>query len=397
MLRVIHLMKRILILGGGAGGVVVASRLSKMLKDKSNITIVDKNRYHEFRPSYLWVAMGTRKPDDVRRELILLESKGINFLHGSVKSIDAADRKVSVEVDGDTRVLDYDYLVVALGAELKPEMLKGMEHAYHTWELDDALRFKDALAGFKGGRIVVGVASMPYRCPPAPFELALMLRYLSEQRGVDDRTEISIFHPAWSTPMEPFGPFMQKAFTNFLEQYRIRFYGNWKVDHIDGERKRIVAEDGDALEYDLAVVIPPHMPSRAVAESDLADKASGYMSVARKNLRNARYDDVFGLGDIIAPTLGIGMAGVFAHFEGDYIATQIADELSGAYMAMNYNRSGICVMDIGYAGAAVFCDFSKVLAGEAKYPECWMLGGMKAFRGIKMAFERMWFAELFGR
>ncbi|MEM4192616.1 MAG: FAD-dependent oxidoreductase, partial [Candidatus Nitrosocaldus sp.] len=184
MLRVIHLMKRILILGGGAGGVVVASRLSKMLKDKSNITIVDKNRYHEFRPSYLWVAMGTRKPDDVRRELILLESKGINFLHGSVKSIDAADRKVSVEVDGDTRVLDYDYLVVALGAELKPEMLKGMEHAYHTWELDDALRFKDALAGFKGGRIVVGVASMPYRCPPAPFELALMLRYLSEQRGV---------------------------------------------------------------------------------------------------------------------------------------------------------------------------------------------------------------------
>ncbi len=390
-------MKRILILGGGAGGVVVASRLSRMLKGKTNITIVDKSRYHEFRPSYLWVAMGIRGPDEVRRELALLERKGINFLNGTVKSIDAANRRVGVEVDGNTRVLEYDYLVVSLGAELRPEMLKGMEYAHHTWELDDALRLKDALARFKGGKIVVGVASMPYRCPPAPFELALMLRYLSEQRGVDDKTEISIFHPAWSVPMEPFGPFMQKAFRNFLEEYKIRFHGNWRMDHIDGERKRVISKDMDALDYDLAVVIPPHMPSRAVAESEIADKATGYMSVSRKNLRNARYDDVFGLGDIIAPTLGIGMAGVFAHFEGDYIATQIADELSGTYMAMSYNRSGICVMDIGYVGAAVFCDFSKVLAGEAKYPECWMLGGMKAFRGIKMAFERMWFAEIFGR
>ncbi|MCS6767343.1 MAG: FAD/NAD(P)-binding oxidoreductase [Candidatus Nitrosocaldus sp.] len=390
-------MKRVLILGGGAGGVVVASRLSRMLKGKASITLVDRNRYHEFRPSYLWVAMGIREPDGVRRELALLERKGVGFLNGTVRSIDASNRRVGVEVNGGTRMLDYDYLVVSLGAELRPEMLKGMEHAHHTWELGDAVRFRDALAGFKGGRVVVGVASTPYRCPPAPFELALMLRYLSEQRGVDDRTEISVFHPAWSVPMEPFGPFMQRAFGDFLVQHRITFHGNWRIDHIDGERRRIIADNGDVLEYDLAVVIPPHVPSTAVAASDLADKATGYMDVRRKNLRSSRYDDVFGLGDIIAPTLGIGMAGVFAHFEGDYIATQIADELSGAYMAMNYNRSGICVMDIGYMGTAVFCDFSKVLAGEARYPDCWMLGGMKAFRGIKMAFERMWFAEIFGR
>ena len=386
-------MKEIVVLGGGAGGAIAASRLSKMLKDKASITIIDKNPYHEFRPSYLWVAMGIREPNEIRRELRLLENKGIKFVNSNVESINPSDRYVLA--DGSR--IKYDYLIISLGSELKPEQIKGLEHTYHTWELKDAIRLKQALSNFKRGRIVIGPASMPYRCPPAPFELALMLRYISDQRGVADDVDITIFHPEWSKPMEAFGPFMQNLFKNFLEEYNIRFIGSWKPSYIDHENKRIIADNNEYLDYDLAIVIPPHSPPKPISNSILADKRIGYMAIDKQSLRNTSYDDVFGIGDVIAPTLGIGMAGVFAHFEADYVASQIADELSGVRLAMNYNRSGICVMDIGYLGAAVFCDFSKVLLNNAKYPDCWLLGGMKAFRGVKMAFEKMWFAELFGR
>ena len=386
------MMKKVLILGGGAGGVVVASRLAKRLRDSVEITLVDKNPYHEFRPSYLWVTMGIREPDDVRRPLSLLGERGIKILNEEVRDINPAERKVKT----DKRTLDYDYLVVALGAELRPDLLPGAEKTHHAWELDDALRLREAVARFKGGKILVGPASVPYRCSPAPFELALMLRYLSEQRGISEKTEITVFHP-WRVPMEPFGPFMQNMFKGFLEQFNVEFIGSWETERIDDEKKKIVSRKGDELEYDLAVVIPPHRPARPIEGTDLINKDTGYMNVSRKTLRNPKYDDVFGVGDIVASTLNLGMAGVFAHFEGDFAASQIIDEVKGTYMAMTYNKTGVCVMDVGYLGAAVFCDFSGVIDGVSEYPECWVLGGMKAFRGAKVMFEKMWFAEIFGR
>ena len=389
------MVKRVVILGGGAGGVVTAHRLAKKLKkDEAEIILVDKSQYHEFRPSYLWVATGVREPDDIRRPLSLLTQRGIKIVNAEVREINPSDRTVKTT----TQSIDYDYLVVSLGAELRQENLRGGENTYHAWELEDAVRLRRALAEFRGGRVVIGPASKYYRCAPAPFELALMIRYISEQRNISEKTEIKVIHPAWRAPMEPFGQFMQNVFKNFLDSYNIEFLGLWELDHVDGERRKLVSKDGDEIEYDLPIIIPPHTASRVVAENpDLADKTTSYMLVDRRSLRNPSYDDVFGIGDIVSPTLGLGMAGVFAHFEGDYVATQIIDEIKGVHMAMSYNKSGICVMDIGYLGAAVYCDFTKVIEGSAKYPDCWMLGGMKAFRGAKIAFEKIWFAELFGR
>ncbi len=387
--------KRIVILGGGAGGAVVAHRLSKRLKDMSEIILIDKNEHHEFRPSYLWIATGLREPDDVRRPLSLFSSKGVKVINDEVTEIDPSNRVVKTSKSGN---VSYDYLVVSLGAELRPEQLEGAEQVYHAWELEDALKLRNVLSRFRGGKVIVGPSSPYYRCAPAPFELALMIRYISEQRNIADKTEIKVIHPTWREPMEPFGPFMQRAFRSFLEQYNVEFLGGWEVERIDGERKRIVSKKGDELEYDLPIIVPPHSASKALLNTpELIDKNTSYMSIDKNTLRNPSYDDVFGIGDIVSPTLGLGMAGIFAHFEGDYVATQIVDEMKGVHMAMTYNKSGVCVMDIGYLGAAVYCDFSKVISGEAKYPDCWMLGGMKAFRGAKIAFEKTWFAELFGR
>jgi sulfide:quinone oxidoreductase len=120
------------------------------------------------------------------------------------------------------------------------------------------------------------------------------------------------------------------------------------------------------------------------------------MRVRLPTMRSLKYDDVYGIGDVVAPELGLGMAGVFAHFQGEYVATQILDDAKGAYLGEHYNMSGVCVMDLGYIGAAVYCDFTDVITKKSEWPKCMVIGGARIFRFVKAAFEKQWFAGLFG-
>ncbi|MEM4799089.1 MAG: FAD/NAD(P)-binding oxidoreductase [Sulfolobales archaeon] len=386
-------MKKILILGGGAGGAVLASRLAKKLGSEVSITVLDKNLYHEFRPSYLWIATGYREPDHIRKPLTLLEKRGVRYSNEEIRSIDLGNRTVTT----DKSKYEYDYLVVSLGAVLKPEKIKGLDGAHHAWELSDALKLRSALSEFRGGKVVIGPTRTPYRCPPAPIEIAFMIRYLATIRGFSDKTDITVVHPDWSKPMEAFGPFMSSSFEKFMEDYKIQFIGRWRVEEVDPVGKVVIGANGEKLKYDLAILVPPHEPAKPVADNpDLIDKESGFMSVDKRSLRHPKYDEVYGIGDIIAPTLKIGMAGVFAHFQADYVATRLVNEIKGVYMGLEYNRTGICVMDLGFLGAGAFCDFGSYIDGKSAYPDCYMLGGMSIMRILKIAFERMWFKELFG-
>ena len=378
---------RVLILGGGAGGAVAANRLMKWGKGQIEVTLIDKSEYHEFRPSYLWVMVGKREPDEIRRPLKLLENKGVKYVKDTVLEIDPANRTVK----GEAGSYEYDYLIVSLGAMVKP--FKG-ENVCAPWEMDGALECRKTLAQLKKrekARIVVGPASWPYRCPPAPFEVAFLLKYVLEQRGVE--ADVTVFHE-WNRPMQPFGGFMPDAFSAMMEQFGISYIGEAKFQGFASGKRAVETSKGE-LEYDMAVVIPPHEPAKPVKESDLADPANGYMKVKPKSLQSVKYDDVYGIGDVVAPNLGLGMAGVFAHFQAEHVVSRIIDDALGVYMGEHYNMSGVCVMDLGYLGAAVYCDFTRrVLYGEE--PDCRMLGGARAFRVFKEAFEKQWFASLFG-
>jgi sulfide:quinone oxidoreductase len=384
-------MHRVVILGGGSGGAVAAKRLGEWSRPgEVEVVLVDRSPWHEYRPSYLWVMTGRREPDEVRRPLKLLEARyGTRVVHATVTRIDPDARRVHT----DAGALDYDFLVVALGAVLRPDpRTDGFEA---PWELEHALRLRQALAAFRGGHVVVGPVEWPYRCPPAPFEVAFMMRYLADQRHLSDRTRITVFHP-WQQPMETFGPLMVEGFRAFLRQFRVDFQGGFQLADHDRDRRLLRAADGRALEYDLAILIPPHAPPEPVRNSPLAS-AAGYMDVALPSMASPRYPEVYGVGDVVAPTIGLGMAGVFAHFQADHVVTQILDRIRGAYLGELYNMVGVCVMDTGYMGAAVWCDFTDKLYGRSPYPDCRLLGGMRLFRSVKVGFERLWFASLFGR
>ncbi|MCE4604619.1 MAG: NAD(P)/FAD-dependent oxidoreductase [Aeropyrum sp.] len=380
-------MTKILVLGGGPGGLVAAHNLAKLLKDKAEITLVDKTGYHLFPPSLLWVMVGQREPEDIMRPLSRLSKHGIKVVEASVEEIDPDNSYVGTSAGR----LDYDYLIVALGSAPRPDLMNADETVCSPWTVEGALDCRRKLAGFKKGKIVVGAWDWPYKCPPAPFETAFLLKYVVEQRAGEPEVTVTHF---WSEPMEPFGPYMVESFKKFLDMYGVGFRGGFKP--AEAKSGRLVAESGEAIEYDLAVFAPPHTPPKAVAESPLADESIwGYMRVDWRTLRSPKYDNVFGVGDIVAPSLGLGMAGIFAHFQAEFVAAQIADEVLGTYMGEHYNMSGVCVMDLGYVGAAVYCDFSGKVKGESKYPDCVILGGMRAFRPLKYAFERYWLEKWF--
>ena len=384
-------MKRVVVLGGGSGGAVAAKRLARWSREgELEVVLVDRKTHHEYPPSFLWVMTGKREPDDVRRDLSLLESRyGTRVLNAEVTGIDTEAQRVETSAEG----LDYDFLIVALGAELRraPE-LAGLEA---PWELDHALAARERLAGFDGGHVVVGVESWPYRCPPAPFEVAMMLRYLSEQRGVSERTDISVFH-TWEKPMETFGPLMADGFGRFLDQRDVDFEGRFELDRHDASNRTIHGKDGRSLEYDLALVVPAHRAPPVIRESGLVAEG-GYMDVQLPSMRSPEHDNVWGIGDVVAPTIGLGMAGVFAHFQAEHVTTQIIDRVRGTFAGELYNMVGVCVMDTGYEGAAVWCDFTDKLMKRSDVPDCRMLGGMRAFRAVKTGFEAYWFANLFGK
>ncbi|MEM1873023.1 MAG: FAD/NAD(P)-binding oxidoreductase, partial [Acidilobaceae archaeon] len=270
--------KKVLILGGGAGGVVAANILASKLRGEAEITLVDKSSYHVFQPSQPWVMMGQREPDDIRRPLRLLERKGVRVLVEEVESIKPEEHSVQTS----SRRLDYDYLVVALGSIPEPEKIPGDTRRVCTpWTLEGALECRKLLAGFKGGSVVVTPVSWPYKCPPAPFEVAFMVKYLAEQRGVN--ADITVAH-FWKEPMDPFGSMLVNAFKKFLDQYGVGYAGGVEVDSFqDGI---LVSRSGERLKYDLAIVVPPHSPPKPVAESELGDESIwGYMRVDKVSLR----------------------------------------------------------------------------------------------------------------
>jgi len=385
-------MRKILILGGGPGGVVAANHLARRLKDgEAEVTLIDKTGYHVYPPSLLWIMTGKREVDDIRRPLSILTKRGVKVVTDTVTEIDPDNNVVRTSSGS----YEYDYLIVALGSDPRPDLMQGWEHVCAPWTIEGAIKCRDLFSRIRGNSsIVVGIHSMPYKCPPAPFETAFLLRYIAEQRGMADGSQFTLFHE-WTEPMEPFGPLMVRAFKNFLDRYGVNYIGGVRPESIT--ENTIELSNGESLHYDFAVVVPPHTPPKPVADSVLSNEdVSGYMNVDIRTLKHPKYDNVFGIGDVIAPTLGLGMAGVFAHFQAEFVSSQILDDIRGTYMGELYNMSGVCVMDMGYLGAAVYCDFTQKIIGGSPYPECYMLGGMRAFRAVKEAFEAFWFAWLFG-
>lgn len=312
--------KRIVILGGGVGGISAATNLGRKLGAKHEVTLIDRRAEHVFMPAFLLMMIGQRQPGEITRSLRRLEQRNVRVLQGQIEGIDPVRQEVVLDSDR----VSYDYLIVALGMQTLPELIPGFkEGAHHPWEMDSALCLWNALQAFNGGRVLVGIPLGPYRCPPAPYEAQWLLDVYFKQRGIRDRVSLEFF----TREAEPAGEAHDPVVWMDTESKRrnIRQHYEFVVKSIDPEKKTVTGLYGYNLSYDLLLMVPPHRPSKVLLDSGLADAETGirvdYDTLATK------WENVYAVGD--CADMPASKAGVVAHQEGDLVAHNLAVEITG--------------------------------------------------------------------
>jgi sulfide:quinone oxidoreductase len=319
-MRLLSKRKRIVILGGGCGGVVAATHLGRNLGADHDVILVDRRADHIFMPAFLFIMLGERQPRDISRSLKQLEKRNVKVVQSEILGIDPTRQEVSVQ----NEKIHYDYLIVSLGLQTRPDLVPGFaESSQHPWEMESAVRLRESLASFGGGRVVVGVPLGPYRCPPAPYEAQWMIDGYFRQRGMRERVEIEYF----TREAEPTGEVHDPTVWMDAESKRRGIKQNYEfvVRSIDPERKVVQGLYNYKLTYDLLVMVPPHRPAQVLLDSGLADTEIG-IRVDYDTLQT-KWDNVYAIGD--CADMPASKAGGVAHQEADVVAHNLAVQITG--------------------------------------------------------------------
>lgn len=319
-MQLISKRKKIVVLGGGCGGVVAATNLGRKLGKDHDVILIDRRANHIFMPAFLFVMIGERQPHDISRSLNHLEKRNVKFVQSEILGIDPSRQEVTLSKEK----VNYDYLIVSLGLQTRPDLVPGFaEASQHPWEIESAVRLRDSLASFQGGRVVVGVPLGPYRCPPAPYEAQWMLDGYFRQRGIRDRVQIEYF----TRDPEPTGEAHDPVVWMDAESKRRGIKQNYEfvVRSIDPQKKIVEGLYKYRIPYDLLVMVPPHRPAQALLDSRLADTETG-IRVDYDTLQT-KWDNVYAIGD--CADMPASKAGGVAHQEADVLAHNLAVKITG--------------------------------------------------------------------
>ena len=341
-------MQRIVILGGGVGGTLTANLLVKRLRREIDqgaveLVVVDATGNHVYQPGFMYIAMGGERTERLQRPERSLLDHRVKLRVATVDHIDERHQLVYL-TEGDH--LGYDFLVIATGARIVPEEIKHFEEeAHHFYTAAAALRLRQALDTFAGGRIVIGIAGMPYKCPPAPLEVAFLIESELRDRGLREESELHFCSPIGRAfTIES----VSDMATPILEEKRIELHTFFNVEAIDAARKVVQSLEGEELPYDLLILVPPHRGEQFLIDSGLAPAPGGWVPTDRHTLQVGQRPNVFALGD--ATDLPLSKAGSTAHFEAPVVAERISAALLGREphgKHAGYQGRVMCFFEIG--------------------------------------------------
>ncbi len=341
--------KHILILGAGFGGLASANLLRKSLPREQQITVIDKNPFFMMGLVNLWILSGIRTLEDSRVALNKLENKGIRFLNDEIISVDISRSSVNTT----RHELEYDYLILALGAKLAPERINGFidNGGFDLYDAEHIPKLREEILSLKRGRIVICIADIPYKCPPAPYEASLLINDILVKNGTRDSVDIDIYVP---TPiaLPVAGTKISQDVVDLLNNNHINFYPLHKLKTVLD--KEIEFENGKRINYDLLIAIPPHQIPQIVNKSGLlSDTRQNWIAVDSFTLRT-KYKNVFAIGDVteirLDQTITIPKAGIFAEGEAKVVSQQIINEITNNDKKVHHPKfdgKGFCFMEIG--------------------------------------------------
>jgi sulfide:quinone oxidoreductase len=361
--------KRILILGAGFGGLTAANFLQKNLSSSSEtvkhqISIIDQKDYFMMGLVNLWILSGIRTLEHSKIYLNRLENKGIRFLNDKVVAIDVASKSVAVRGSSAPRV-EYDYLIIALGTEYAVEEVNGFleNGGFNLYDSEQVPKLRERILSLRKGRIAICITSIPYKCPPAPYEASLLINDILVKNSTRDSIDIDIYTPTPIT-LPVAGAKVSQDVVNLLNDNHINFHPLHKIKAVQ-DKGKIEFENGNWVNYDLLIGIPPHKVPEAIRNSDLIKQGQNWINVDKFSLKTD-YENVFAIGDVteikVNENVAIPKAGVFAEAQAKVVSQQIIDDIENdrnkQSSSSRFDGKGFCFMEVGNKKAGyVAADF----------------------------------------
>ena len=367
-------MTRIVIVGGGTGGTVLANRLADRLgpdlrSGDVEVVVINDAPDQVYKPAYLYVPFGEATVEDARYPLVDLLDRHVDLVIDQVMAVDTDGKRVTLR---DGTVLAYDQLVLATGSRLVPEEVPGLvEGGHHFYGPAGAERLRDALADFDEGHLVLSVIGVPHMCPAAPLEFVFMADQWLRERGRREDVDITYTYPIqrihgieavaeWAAPL--------------FEERDVHAETFFNADAVDPEAQVLHTMEGTELDYDLLVAIPPHAGSALVTEAGLGD--GGWVAVDNRTLEAEHADDVFAIGDVAdVPT---SKAGSVAHYQAGVVADRVGSRVRGQVPTAEYDGKTMCFVESG-TDEATFLEFSYDHAPTPRAPSKLVHWGKRAY------------------
>ncbi|MCP4425834.1 MAG: NAD(P)/FAD-dependent oxidoreductase [Chloroflexi bacterium] len=360
-------MKKLLILGAGTAGTMVANKLSHVLsRDEWQITIVDNNETHYYQPGFLFMPFGIYGENDVIKPKRDFIPPGVEMIMSDIELIEPEENRVRIAKDN--RFLYYDYLIIATGTHPRPEETPGLMedewrksiHEFYTYE--GAVALTKFLRTWQGGKLVVNIMDTPYKCPVAPLEFIFLADWYFHEKQMRDKVELVLATPL---PEAFTKPRAARLLGHTLEQKNIGLVTEFYVEHVDYERKTLVSYDEEEVTYDLLVTVPVNMGAEAIGRSGLGNELD-HVPVDKHTFLSKKYDNIFALGD--AANLPTSKAGSVAHFAAEVFIENFLRYIEGLEMISMFDGHANCFIESGF-GKGILIDFNyDVEPLPGKYP-----------------------------
>jgi len=356
--------RKIIILGAGCAGTMVANKLRQALgQDEWSITIIDRDADHIYQPGLLFVPFGIYQASDVRRPRSGFLGEGIDLVIDRVRKVDHKNQRVETEKG----TFAYDNLVISTGLDLAPEEVEGMSEGWQKvvfdfYTLPGAENLAKALREFDGGKIVIDVAEVPYKCPVAPMEFVYLLDWYFTQRGMRNKVQIELVTPL-STCLN--FPIAGRYLAELAHAKNIDTTFRFALESVDCKRRTIRSFKGDTVNFDLLVSIPPNVGAEALIDSGIAD-VTGLVKTDKHTLKATHFDNMWVVGD--TADLPTSKAGSVAHFSAEVLVENFIREINDQPLNPEYDGHSNCFIETGF-GKASLIDFNyEVEPLPGKFP-----------------------------
>ena len=348
-------MKKLLILGGGTAGTMMANKFRKALdRSEWEITIVDKHRTHYYQPGFLFIPFGIYSRNDVIKPKGDFFPSGVSVVYSDIDRIEGEKNVVHLEGG---KLLHYDYLIIATGAETRPDQTPGLadglwrKKIFDFYTIEGAVALHNFFKDWEGGKLVMAISEIPYKCPVAPIEFVCLADDYFSKKGIRDKVEISLVTPmSWAFTK----PIATKMLSELLKEKNIEVVPDFYIERIDNEKQAVVSYDEMEVPFDVLTIVPVNMGSEMIERSGLAGDLN-FIPTDKETLQSKKFENIFVIGD--AADIPTSKAGSVAHFAGDILYENLLNAIEGRPLTAKFDGHANCYIETGF-GKGALIDFN---------------------------------------